>query len=254
MEPTTETVAPEATEMATEVTEVEVESAVEPTTDVAQDDVAEQTTEVDDSQPRYTVKVDGAELEVGLDELLNGYSRTADYTRKTQELASERERLASLQRLEQHLNQDPAGTLKALQAAFGLDAEPDPELEAMDPIERKVHDMEQWRQQQEAQAREAEVVAEATTAASKHGLDIGADELLGFAVEKGIADLDIAAEYMAKVVKAAAPKPSTEQVVERKRAAAVVQGGHSRTPGSTAPPRPAKPSIREAWQMANRQS
>ena len=38
----------------------------------------------------YTVKVDGSEEQVSLDELRDGYQRQSDYTRKTQELASER--------------------------------------------------------------------------------------------------------------------------------------------------------------------
>jgi hypothetical protein len=43
------------------------------------------------SQPRsLKVKVDGEEIEVTEDELLKGYSRTADYTRKTQALAEAR--------------------------------------------------------------------------------------------------------------------------------------------------------------------
>lgn len=41
----------------------------------------------------HRLKVDGEELEVTYDELLSGYSRTADYTRKTQELAEERRQL-----------------------------------------------------------------------------------------------------------------------------------------------------------------
>jgi hypothetical protein len=42
-------------------------------------------------QPRvYKVKVDGVDLEVTEDELTKGYSRTQDYTRKTQELAKAR--------------------------------------------------------------------------------------------------------------------------------------------------------------------
>ena len=45
----------------------------------------------------YSVKVDGEEMEVGLDELIKGYSRQSDYTRKTQELASERNKMAELQ-------------------------------------------------------------------------------------------------------------------------------------------------------------
>lgn len=38
----------------------------------------------------YTVTVDGEQLQVDRDELLRGYSRTADYTRKTQKLSAER--------------------------------------------------------------------------------------------------------------------------------------------------------------------
>ena len=38
----------------------------------------------------YAVKVDGAEQEVTLDELMKGYSRQSDYTKKTQELAAGR--------------------------------------------------------------------------------------------------------------------------------------------------------------------
>ena len=41
----------------------------------------------------YTVKVDGDEHQVSLEELQDGYQRQADYTRKTQELAAERQRL-----------------------------------------------------------------------------------------------------------------------------------------------------------------
>ena len=43
-------------------------------------------------EPSYTVKVDGSEMEVTLDELLRGYQREADYTRKTSELSLERSR------------------------------------------------------------------------------------------------------------------------------------------------------------------
>lgn len=39
---------------------------------------------------KYTVKVDGEEVEVSLDELRNGYQRQADYTRKSQSLAEQR--------------------------------------------------------------------------------------------------------------------------------------------------------------------
>ena len=47
---------------------------------------------VDEVADRYVrVKVDGEEIEVPVQEALQGYSRTADYTRKTQELAQQRQ-------------------------------------------------------------------------------------------------------------------------------------------------------------------
>lgn len=44
-------------------------------------------------EPRHKVKVDGAETEVALGELIKGYQRGADYTRKTMRLADERREL-----------------------------------------------------------------------------------------------------------------------------------------------------------------
>lgn len=43
-----------------------------------------------DDTPRYRVKVDGQEVEVPLDELLKGYQRREDYSRKTAEAAEQR--------------------------------------------------------------------------------------------------------------------------------------------------------------------
>ena len=42
-------------------------------------------------EPVYTVTVDGTDYEVTQDELIQGYQRNADYTRKTQELAVEKQ-------------------------------------------------------------------------------------------------------------------------------------------------------------------
>jgi len=51
----------------------------------------DQVEEEESEQPQlYTIKVDGEETEVTLEELQNGYSRQRDYTRKTQELAQQR--------------------------------------------------------------------------------------------------------------------------------------------------------------------
>ena len=42
-------------------------------------------------EPIYTVTIDGTNFEVTQDELIQGYQRHADYTRKTQELAAEKQ-------------------------------------------------------------------------------------------------------------------------------------------------------------------
>jgi hypothetical protein len=47
-------------------------------------------------EPRYRVKVDGEEAEVPLRELVQGYQRGADYTRKTMRLADERREVEEL--------------------------------------------------------------------------------------------------------------------------------------------------------------
>ena len=52
-------------------------------------DESEEATE-EEPTPTYRVKVGKEEVEIPLDELLKGYSRTADYTRKTQEIADQR--------------------------------------------------------------------------------------------------------------------------------------------------------------------
>jgi hypothetical protein len=58
--------------------------------DEDEDDPEEEDEEPEASAETFKVKVDGKEQEVTLDELTKGYSRTADYTRKTQALAETR--------------------------------------------------------------------------------------------------------------------------------------------------------------------
>jgi Tfp pilus assembly protein PilN len=57
--------------------------------DVSAEETEDQEEVVEES-PKYRVKANGEELEVSLEELLNGYSRTADYQKKTQSLAEQR--------------------------------------------------------------------------------------------------------------------------------------------------------------------
>jgi len=79
----------------------EVAVSVDEELDVQDDELSDETAEEqseegeeteEEEQPTevYTVKVDGKEVEVTLDELQKGYSRTQDYTRKTQQIAETR--------------------------------------------------------------------------------------------------------------------------------------------------------------------
>jgi len=64
----------------------------------------------------FRVKVDGEEVEVPLDELLKGYSRTADYTRKTQAIAEARKQAEAEAYAAREERQRYAQTLEALDA------------------------------------------------------------------------------------------------------------------------------------------
>ena len=55
---------------------------------------------------KYTIKVDGEEYEVGIDELKSGYQRQADYTRKSQALAEQRKETENIQSERQQLEQE----------------------------------------------------------------------------------------------------------------------------------------------------
>ena len=84
-----------------------VETEAENPDGLSAEDLVDQN-QVEESQTpsTYTIKVDGKDVEVTLDELQAGYSRQADYTRKSQVLAEQRkkadEELAATQQERQH--------------------------------------------------------------------------------------------------------------------------------------------------------
>lgn len=114
------------------------EAGVEETNE-AESEVAGQT---------YTVRVDGEEVEVSIDELLSGYSRTQDYTRKTMALADQRKSLEG--ELEQ-IRQERAQLTSVLDQIDVQDQEQEPNWEALyqqDPQQWAVQ-REVWRTKQE---------------------------------------------------------------------------------------------------------
>ena len=110
----------------------------------------EETDEADEegSAQTYTVRVDGDEVEVTIDELLSGYSRTQDYTRKTMALADQRKSLEG--ELDQ-IRQERAQLSQVLEQIDVQDQEQEPNWDLLyqqDPqqwlIQREV-----WREKQE---------------------------------------------------------------------------------------------------------
>lgn len=70
---------------------------------------------------RYVrVKIDGEEVEVPFGEALQGYSRTADYTRKTQQLAQQRQEAEFGIALQRALQANPEATIQLLAQQMGV--------------------------------------------------------------------------------------------------------------------------------------
>ena len=80
--------------------EIDQQIADELEDDEYEEEVEEEQTDVEEEAPQlqtFTVKVDGQEVEVTQEELINGYSRQQDYTRKTQELSQQRKTIEQQQ-------------------------------------------------------------------------------------------------------------------------------------------------------------
>jgi len=104
------------------------------------EDDDELTEEEEEEAPQsYAVKVDGEEIEVGLDELLNGYSRQSSYTRKSQKLAEEQKTFEAESEAIKTERAQYAQLLGALQQQLSVESnDPEPnwdDLYAKDPIE-----------------------------------------------------------------------------------------------------------------------
>jgi hypothetical protein len=121
---------------ASEVDESGVEDAPDEETAEEQSKDDEESEEQDQPQT-FTVKVDGKEVAVTLDELQKGYSRTQDYTRKTQQIAEVRKQVEQETQAIRAEREQYAQLLGALQAQLQT-SEPQVDLERLyheDPIE-----------------------------------------------------------------------------------------------------------------------
>ena len=94
--------------------------------------------EEEDKPPVFTVKVDGKNVEVTLAELQKGYSREADYTRKTQQVSEERRAFQAEADLVRTERQQYSQLLGSLKAQLQQNAAPQQDMDRLyheDPIE-----------------------------------------------------------------------------------------------------------------------
>lgn len=184
----------------------------------------------------FTVKYQGEELDVPLNELLNGYLRQQDYTRKTQEVAE-------LRAFNEAYQNNPVAVIQALAEANGLSiadakalanqvAEQTDEFE--DPYAAKIANLEAEVGAQKQAALEAQLIAETENAIAKYGLDgVTPDNLMAYAVQKRIGDPFTAAELLKNQFEQEEKARQTSEIVQKKRQASVVNGGSSTSNGAT---------------------
>lgn len=217
------------------------------------DEVVEEPAVDAEAPATYVVKVDGQEIEVSLDELLGGYQRQADYTRKTQTLAEQAKELEAFKRFDDALRLNPAETLRSLAENLGVKldgpaatpAVDDGDQGFVDPLEASVKQLQAQIDSMNAE-RQTEVAA-AQNAARLAAVDAEIDavrtkandpdfdeaELLQFALDHQIGTLDVAWTAMKAIKSEAAAQTETARIEASKRALPPVEGGRARSAGAT---------------------
>ena len=155
------------------------------------DEDGEEETEVEEleEQPVYKVTIDGDEIEVTQDELLNGYSRQQDYTRKTQELANQRKTIEQQAQELQQRDAIYAQLLPKMEAQLKGELVNEPDWDSLyndDPIafvrekqlwddkkeKFKAAEAEQQRLQQESYAQQQQQIAQVVQQGQQKILEI----------------------------------------------------------------------------------
>ena len=217
--------------------------------------------------PTYRVKVGKDELDVPLDELLKGYSRTADYTRKTQEIAEARkaveadrakiEEAAKLrdtyaQRLsviEQMLNQDSGEDLATLKETDPIgyavrvaeQSEREKQLAAVRAEQQRLAQQQQAEQSERLKAHlaaESQKLSEAIPefADPVKGIAVKAD-IRKYAQGLGFSDQELAQAYDSRAITALYKAMKYDQLVSNKGEATkkVSQAPRMLRPGTSTP-------------------
>lgn len=208
--------------------------------------VEESAEQVEEPKPKYRAKVDGEEIEVEIDELINGYQRTADYTKKSQALAEQRkaleaervhleqvkqERLAyaqKLQALNQFLSQQGQGeNLEALKEVDPIGyavkvaerTERDKQLAVVRAEQQRIAQQQQAEQQQSLQkhiASEAERLSAAIPELSGPKGDDVRKQIREYAKSQGWSEQELGSVYDHRAVVALYKAMKFEQLQKSK--------------------------------------
>lgn len=217
---------------------------------------------------KVAVKIDGEELRVPISEAIAGYQRQSDYTRKTQELAEQKQALQFAATLQTALENDPATTIDLLSKHYGISraeatqmAEDMGYQEDLDPADRKLKELDQRIAQFEEYQTQQQIEREINRLKATYE-DFDANEVVQAALRTGSTDLEATYKQIAfdKFMKqrnleaqAQAAKSAEEQrILEAKRNASVVEGGASATAATTTDSVAPITSLADAWMAAKR--
>jgi hypothetical protein len=217
-----------------------------------------------------TVKVDGEEVRVPLSEAVAGYSRQADYTRKTQELAEQRQQLQWASAIQAALENNPAQTIDLLSNHYGISRAEAKEMADEwsmesdtwnDPVDAKMNELDKRIRAFEEQQAYAKLERDVQALQTKYGEDFNPQEVVAAAIAQGSSNLEavykqiafdrVAAKAEAAKRLASDKSAQEKEVIEAKRNAGVVSSGSSAKAAKeeVGPIR----SISDAWTAAKRQ-
>jgi exonuclease VII small subunit len=242
-----------------QVGEVDDESPISDAPELAVDEYADHF---------VTVKVDGEDVRVPLNEALAGYSRQADYTRKTQELAQQRQELQWANAIREALDNNPAQTIDLLSKHYGISHAEAKQMsddfgfdDWSTPADTKVSDLEKRIAAFEQKQAYEELERTVASLQQKYGDDFDANEVIAVALANNIDNLEAAYKQVAfdrvaakaeAAQKIASNKVAQEKaIIDSKRSAPAVAGGSSAKGGGEDVG--AIRSISDAWAAAKRQ-
>lgn len=174
-----------------------------------------------DDTPRFKVKLDGQELEVTQDELVAGYQRQSDYTRKTQAVAAREEELRIAEGVWARLQEDPAGTIEALNEFFADQLRETP----LSAEEVRLAAAEQYIEQQRQATLDAEINTEMARLTEEYGA-FDRTDLIQFAIDNQIGSLEAALTLQLRQLERAGGEAKR---LAAKKAAPPVAGGSKAT-------------------------